>query len=111
MYNILPNEEKILYDALKQSEEDSQESSDSEDSEKNDNTATPNFNHSPINSIKITQLNPRKFSTVAKENINQAVLDNMNKKKYTAYTYSTIQKKKDTTKPKKSKNTYYIINI
>ena len=82
-----------------------------EDSEKNDNTATPNFNHSPINSIKITQLNPRKFSTVAKENINQAVLDNMNKKKYTAYTYSTIQKKKDTTKPKKSKNAYYIINI
>lgn len=82
-----------------------------EDSEKTVNTATPNFNHSPINSIKITQLNPRKFSTVAKENINQAVLDNMNKKKYTAYTYSTIQKKKDTTKPKKSKNTYYIINI
>ena len=36
VYNILPNEEKILYDALKQSEEDSQESSDSEDSEKNE---------------------------------------------------------------------------
>lgn len=80
-----------------------------EESEKYDNTATPNFNQSPINSIKITQLNPRKFSTVAKENINQAVIDNMNKKKYTAYTYSTIQKKKDTTKPKKSKNIIYNI--
>lgn len=64
---------------------------------------TPNFNQSPVHSMRIKQLNPRKFSTVAKENINQAVLDNINKKKYTAYTYSTIQKKKNTEKPKKSK--------
>ena len=72
------------------------------DSDKPD-LMTPNFNQSPIHSTRITQLNPRKFSTVAKENINQAVLDNINKKKYTAYTYSTIQKKKNTEKPKKSK--------
>ena len=77
------------------------------DSDKPD-LMTPNFNQSPIHSTRITQLNPRKFSTVAKENINQAVLDNINKKKYTAYTYSTIQKKKNTEKPKKSKIFIYL---
>ena len=56
----------------------------------------------------IKQLNPRKFSTVAKENISKAMLDNLNKKQYTAYTYSTIQKKKVETKPKKSKLLLYI---
>ena len=75
----------------------------------NNNMKSPEFVSSPQQSQNvIKQLNPRKFSTVAKENISKAMLDNLNKKQYTAYTYSTIQKKKVETKPKKSKLLIYI---
>ena len=76
----------------------------------NNNMKPSEFISSPQQSHNlIKQLNPRKFSTVAKENISKAVMDNLNKKQYTAYTYSTIQKKKIETKPKKSNLLVYII--
>ena len=51
----------------------------------------------------ITKLNPKKFKTVAKENIDSAILENKKKRPYTAYTYSTIQKiNPQYKKPKKS---------
>ena len=62
-----------------------------------------------LNSIR--QLKPKKFQTVAKENIEAAVQENAAKKQYTAYTYSTIQKKKNTEKPKKSKSIKFIFIV
>ena len=75
----------------------------------NNNNNLNNNNFKDYETEKVEQniirnVNPKKFKTVAKDNIDSAIKENKKKRPYTAYTYSTIQKiNPQYKKPQKSK--------